>query len=299
MTIVLHATQRRNPVFACRPPIIGACLSAVLVAAAIAPAIAQDETDPGSLVPHRTVFTFSLAEAESSSGLEGVSGGMTGEWTHDCEGWMIGQTVDMTLFDRMGGEIDIVSSYATWEAFDGSEMSFTLSQESDIEGARMMRGSAARMADADETRVDYRLPEQGRESLSADVVFPVAHTVELIDRAQAGEAFYAARVFDGTELDWREHGGDFDISASISPSRTASDAEHGDDIDDSLLQGESWRMSMAHFSSDADAMEPRLEVSMRLFANGVADQLQLDYGDFVIDAQLTELERLDPPSCGG
>ena len=297
MIIVLHAVRRRNPVIANPHPVAGVCLAAVLLATA-GSASAQDEIDPGSLVPHRTVYAFSLAEAETGSGLSGVSGGMTGEWSRGCEGWTIGQTVDMTLSDRMGGTIEIASSYATWEAFDGSERSFTLSQDSDIEGTRTMRGRAARTTEPPEITVDYRLPEEGQEVLPADVIFPVAHTVELIERARAGDAFYAARVFDGTELDWRDNGGAFDISASISRSRAGDGTEEGDDIDDSLRQGDSWRMSLAHFSTDAEAMEPEFEVTMRLFANGVADQLQLDYGDFVINARLTELERLDAPVCG-
>ena len=36
---------------------------------------------------------------------------------------------------------------------------------------------------------------------------------------------------------------------------------------------------------------------MRLLANGVSQDMQLDYGDYVIKAQLDEIEPLPKPAC--
>ncbi|MAG98516.1 MAG: hypothetical protein CMM08_17735, partial [Rhodospirillaceae bacterium] len=39
------------------------------------------------------------------------------------------------------------------------------------------------------------------------------------------------------------------------------------------------------------------EVDFRMFANGVADHLVLDYGDFAVAGRLSRLEPLTEPGC--
>jgi len=50
-------------------------------------------------------------------------------------------------------------------------------------------------------------------------------------------------------------------------------------------------------ASEDVAAEPEYEQEMRLFANGVVDDLLLDYGDFTLDAELVDLVALPPPQC--
>lgn len=59
----------------------------------------------------------------------------------------------------------------------------------------------------------------------------------------------------------------------------------------------SWRVNLAFFGVGAESVEPEQEQGLRLFANGVVDEMHLDYGDFVLDADLTELTRLPAPEC--
>lgn len=313
MTIVFHASGRPNPAIDWKRPLGGVGLAAALLltGAPIADAVADTPNSgvggPGGLASHRTLYEFSLAESGARGGLESISGTMSAEWSHDCVGWTIAQTVDMVLYDRMGGAIEIASTYATWEAFDGSSFSFRLAQDSDVTGSQTLRGTATRHdgKDGGEGRVavEYRSPTEGSETLPAGIIFPVAHTVELIERAAAGEPFYAATVFDGTEMDWEQKGSAFDISATVSAAGLQAGPETGSEtderIDDSLREAAAWRIVLAHFSSDAELMSPEFQTTMRLFGNGVADRLALDYGDFVVDATLTELERLPEPSCEG
>jgi len=53
---------------------------------------------------------------------------------------------------------------------------------------------------------------------------------------------------------------------------------------------------VAFFDHDADGQQPDYEVSMRYWANGVADDLNMDFGDFVMKGRLSELVVV-PPGC--
>ena len=59
----------------------------------------------------------------------------------------------------------------------------------------------------------------------------------------------------------------------------------------------SWRMSMAYFALDNRSGEPTHEQGLRLYQNGIVDELILDYGDFALDAKLADLNALPAPDC--
>ena len=82
-------------------------------------------------------------------------------------------------------------------------------------------------------------PEQASINAPPDVLFPTAHTLYLIDQAQAGVPFVVRQVFDGTTVDDATT-----ISAVIGP--TLKPGEEGPDdhpIKSPLLDRPSWRMS--------------------------------------------------------
>jgi hypothetical protein len=49
-------------------------------------------------------------------------------------------------------------------------------------------------------------------------------------------------------------------------------------------------------ASGATASQPDYEVGLRYFENGVADELKMDFGEFVVNGQLVELA-LTPAGC--
>ena len=69
-------------------------------------------------------------------------------------------------------------------------------------------------------------------------------------------------------------------------------------IESDLIAGQpSWRIHLAYFLLDKQTMEPNHEQDFRIFANGVVDELVIDYGDFTIDAVLEDLKPLPEPGC--
>ena len=64
-----------------------------------------------------------------------------------------------------------------------------------------------------------------------------------------------------------------------------------------LVAGPSWHVALAFFAATGQAAEPAHEQSLRLHANGVVEDLVLDYGDFTVSASLQKIEKLPPPKC--
>ena len=112
----------------------------------------------------------------------------------------------------------------------------------------------------------------------------------MLERAEAGAAPVYTLVFDGSG-----DGGLFGVSAALSRQIAAGAPAQ---IPSALLDGvPSWRVNLAFFGVEAENVEPEQEQGLRLFANGIVDEMRLDYGDFVLDADLTELTGLPSPNC--
>jgi RecA/RadA recombinase len=56
------------------------------------------------------------------------------------------------------------------------------------------------------------------------------------------------------------------------------------------------RVRIAFFERSGGNLQPEYEVGMRYWENGIADQLSMDFGDYVLAGKLTELS-VPKPGC--
>jgi len=140
---------------------------------------------------------------------------------------------------------------------------------------------------------EFTKPEQATIALKPDVLFPTAHTLYLIDQAQAGAPFVVRQVFDGTTVDDATTISGV-IGPTLQPGEEAAD-EHP--IKSPLLDRPSWRMRLGFFPAESKSEEPDYELGMRLMDNGVSQDMALDYGDYVVKARLERIEPLPKPTC--
>jgi outer membrane protein OmpA-like peptidoglycan-associated protein len=139
---------------------------------------------------------------------------------------------------------------------------------------------------------EFSKPEQTTIPLKPDTLFPTAHTLFLIERAQAGEQFVVRNVFDGTTVDDATM-----ISAVIGPTLKPGLDPYDKPIKNTLLLRPGWHVRLAFFPSESKSEEPDYELSMRLLDNGVSQNMELDYGDYVVRAELEQIEPLPRPAC--
>jgi hypothetical protein len=241
------------------------------------------------IVPHRAVYDLSLAKARSSQTASQVDGRMTFVWKDVCDGWSIEYDTDMDLVFAKRGTQSVSWTYTSWESDDSTRMRFFLERAMNGQQTLTRRGRAEKGPDGGTAVITA--PERKEVPLESDTMFPGEHSRAILDAARQGERFLYAPVFDGTG----DNNGLFIGNAVIL------DSEQGNapDLDSPLLADvPSWRINLAFFTPDDTEGTPQSEQSVRYYANGVAGTLTLDYGDFVVRAELTELKSLDRPDCG-
>lgn len=242
------------------------------------------------LEPHRATYVLSLVEGPGPSVMAEVEGGLAIEWESTCDAWLSRQRLAFRGLLETGEGFLYDVRFSSWEAIDGTELRFSVRS---FEGETLVeeyRGSATN-AQGD-VRAAFTRPETEDVALPSETIFPTQHLLAVMASATAGEGLVDHTVFDG----WG-----FDALTTIT-SVIGAERSHGTETDDGG-QVQVWPVSMAYYDAiEADATEPEadtpdFEAGFLLGADGVLRDLELDYGDFRLEARLDGLEFLTPPGC--
>jgi EipB-like len=255
------------------PAVLAVVLFAVSASFAHAASLA-----PPVLAAHRALYALTLGNARDSDVIA-AHGTMGYEVLDACDGWAVRQRLDMMVTNTDGQDVHMVSDYATWESKDGLKLRFHMKQTTDSAVTAQTDGEANLERPGGPGTARYTLPKQVSIALPAGTLFPMAHTAAIIVAARAGKKFLALPLFDGTDDDGAE-----DTSIVIidwkPPFKT--DWPFLSDLP-------STRVRLAFFDRKPGTITPNYQVGMRYWENGVADALQMDFGDFVMGAKLTKL----------
>jgi hypothetical protein len=234
---------------------------------------------------HRAFYTMTLNSSRGGD-VVAASGTMGYEVIDACDGWAVRQRLSMTLTNSDGQDIKMVSDYATWEAKDGLKFRFHMKQTTDTAVTSQTDGDAKLERTGGPGEAHYTVPEDTTKPLPPGTLFPMAHTSAILAGAQSGKKFLALPLFDGTDdsgaedssvviLDWKKpEASTFPLLSSLP----------------------STRVRLAFFDRSSKSEVPTYQVGMRYWENGAADDLQMDFGDFVMNAKLTELTPM-PHKC--
>ncbi|MGO8919512.1 MAG: EipB family protein [Stellaceae bacterium] len=290
----------------------------LLGAAALLGLVLVPPARAGELAPYRALYHLSLVSAKSGSGVVAAGGAVLDEWGETCDGWTEQERFLMRLQYAEQGDEKIKSNLVSWEAKDGLRYRFDERRETSGEEGRRpndseeeAQGAAAPAGTSvEEIRGEAKLdgpdkggtaeftrPEATTLTLPAGTLFPTAHTLLLIARAQAGDQLITRKLFDGSDL-----ANAAQVTAFIGP-RLAPGATGTSDPPlpkAALLDRPSWRIRLAFFPAAAAAGTgglPDYEETIRLLDNGVVGEMLFDYGDYTIRAKLDDIEALPRPSC--
>lgn len=240
------------------------------------------------VTPHRAVYKMSLSSARNSSKVADVRGRMLFEWGDACDGWTVEQRFQLRFLYAEGDEMQMVTNYVTWEAKDGLGYRFNIRKLVNGELDEEVKGNASLKADGSGGTARFTKPEAAEHKLPAGTVFPTHHTLSILENASTGEKFFARTVFDGAEDD-----GLTEISTVIGATTEAKAK-----LDDNpLLRLPAYPVRLAFFPTQSDNPAPEYEMSMVLLRNGIAESMQIDYGDFTVKAILEKLEALPKGGC--
>jgi hypothetical protein len=252
------------------------------------PALAQGL---GGLVPHRAVYNLELAEASERSGISSMFGRMVYEFTgSECEGYRVNFRF-VTQVDT-GGEKKITDQQSsTFEDMKNGRFEFESKTYNNEELSKQVSGMAQRRDD--KIAVDLTEPVTKELNLTA-ARFPTQHTLDVINRAEHGEHFFEARVFDGSDNADKTL-----YTSTVMGSPVGATADDPDAANAGKLKTEkTWPVTIAYFD-DAPGTDgtPTYSMSFKLYANGVSRDLLMDYGDFSLKGTLVKLDFLPADSA--
>jgi len=264
-------------------------LKLFLLAAGLAALTAAAAAGGAEIAPHRALYAMTLGSTRGDSGVVEANGMMDYEWGETCDGWTIEQRYRLKMRYAESRDVDITSSFVTWEAKDGLHYRFNQRQTRNGEVDQEIRGEARLDGPGKGGVAEFTKPQTHTLKLAPGVLFPSAHTILLIDKAGEGKAFVSRQVFDGATDE-----NAVQVSAVIG---TKIVPEPASAKPTPLLERPGWQVRLAFFPADAHAEEPDYELGMRLLDNGVSRDMVIDYGDYSIRAKLDDIEALGKPSC--
>src|SRR5205823_15014899 len=174
---------------------LGPAATATLLAAGLGVASA-DRAGAAEIVPHHAVYSMSLGNTHGDSGVSGASGTMAYQWGEACDGWTVEQRYRLKMGYAESPDVSISSNFVTWEAKDSLRYRFNQKETRSGGPDQEIRGEAKLEGSGKSGTVEFDKPETKNLKLPAGVLFPSAHTIYLIDRAQAGENFVSKQIFD-------------------------------------------------------------------------------------------------------
>lgn len=266
---------------------------AALAATSIAttPARAADPAPPPvPMAAHRAVYKLILDTSRGD--VTNASGQMNYEVTDACDGWATRQRLALDIANRDGQDIELVSDYATWESKDGLSMRFRMRQTTDTAVTDQVEGTATLDGPGGAGTVHYTVPETKDVPLPAGTLFSMAHTEAIIAAARSGQKFLSVPIFDGTGSKGAQDS--FIVIGSWGPTAAAPYP--------ALAKFDSGKVHISFFdrdtkpSNDKPTGSPDYEVGMTYFANGVANDLIMNFTDFTMRGTFAEFTET-PPHC--
>ena len=245
------------------------------------------------LAAHRAVYDITLKDAAERSGINNVRGRMVIELTGNvCDGWNVEfRMINQYILQR--GQTRLADNRSTsWEDGEGNRLRYSQRQYIDNQLQEEVLVKADRSVSGDKLIASMSKPDKKSFELPNDAVFPAQHQLRLVGAALAGESTERSVVYDGSE------GTKVYVATSII-GRKLEQVTQGGEGAAALKALQAWPVSISYYSLDDAANEglPVYQVRFRMFENGVAGDLELDYTDFVLTGRLNSLVLLDNGEC--
>jgi len=268
--------------------------AAVAVSPPVLPAYANTVT------PHKALYDFSLVSVTSGAGVTDIRGHMFYEQDDACDAWTTDHRFTVTYYYPERQPLVNTSHYVAWEAKDQSQFQFSSERQENGVVTELLRGFVAREKDGAAT-AEYVRPDDLTFSLPQGYFLPTGHINEILKHAKAGDRFFNAVMFDGTDADGPIEASVF-IGDKLTPEQLKQHlpkvVQKGKTFDRALLSPNAWPVRMAIFPLvQKDSMTPAYEMDLILHDNSVVSYALVDYKSFKVEQRLTALEPLPIRKC--
>jgi len=256
-------------------------------------------TAAADLIPHQVLYRMKLGTETRGSGIADAEGVMAYSFRDNCGSWSAETRVKLRIFYTEGHDVDIGWSFASWEAKDGLAYSFSTHRRRDGEVFEVLKGKVARSAPGAAGAMRFSIPEGKIISLPEGTLFPTRHLLDLFAASERGEPIFHRTVFDGASLD-----NPYKINVVIARAGLSSKVTTTATLElaqvlaaGGLDPAPVRHMRMAFFPIKSSTAEPEFEVDVDYRADGIANRIRQDFGDFTIDLILDKIKMLKRPIC--
>jgi hypothetical protein len=282
----------------------GAGIAAALVVGVAVTVVAPSQAAPVAagqavaLAPHRAVYDLKLLRSRGKRALEQVRGRILYDFSGSaCDGYAL-QFRQVSELDSGEGKVALSDLRATtWE--DGGAKSFRFNSQNFVD--RNNIDTVDGRANRDDRQVEVRLdkPKPKTFAMGKDMVFPTEHMRLIIEAARAGKSLVELPVFDGSDGGEKIYNTLTVIGAEIAPDQKKPTDAAADKPQLAALKR--WPVTVSYFDRAGKKGEgeqtPAYAITFELYENGISRDLKLDYGDFVVAGEMSQLEVKDAPAC--
>ena len=262
-----------------------------LIACALGLAMAAPSFAAVPLAGHHAVYKLSLLRSTGTKAPESVDGLLTYDFSGSaCDGYAI-TLRQMTALQPQEGDSRVSEmKTASFEGGDAQDYRFKVDSKEQSTTQEQVDGNAHK--DGGGVAVALKQPKVDTVTLDRGVLFPTEHLRKVLDTAEAGGKVLSAQVFDGSDTGRKV----FNTLSVIGAEKHATPPEQAARIDP-LNTMRRWPVAISYFDAGKPDDPPEYVLSFDLYENGIAGTLKLDYGDFVLSGDLTELKLLPVSAC--
>lgn len=249
------------------------------------------------LAAHRAVYDLKLARTSGKRGLQAVRGRILYDFSGSaCEGYVL-QFRQVSELDSGEGKVAVSDLRAsTWE--DGTATEFRFSSQSFVNEKAQESVDGRALRDSGKVVVRLTKPAEKTFELEPNIVFPTEHMRRIIEAAREGKTLLEFPVYDGSENGERVYNTLTVIGQAIGPDEQPS---AGAAAAEAALKGlKRWPVTISYFdraAKESGEQTPAYAISFQIFENGVSRALTLDYGDFAVSGEMSQLEMKDVRPC--
>jgi len=271
-------------------------LRLALISLAISVAPVAHASNLEGLLPHRAVYDLSLNKASDRSGITGIKGRIVYEMTGSaCEGFATRfRFFTQVSTPRKGFTND--QRTTSFESADGKSFSFVNKSYLNGQLEQDLKGRAERSDEA--MQVEISLPKEQSLELN-DAIFMSEHMAQIIKAAKAGDTVHQAVVFDGSG----EADEVMETTAIIGKERDDLTEVTGeaDGLGKDFAGQPAWPVTVSYFKQDdvlgTGEKTPLYAVSFYMHESGVSRRLIMQYEDYSLRGDLTQIEMLETEPC--
>ncbi|MCD8563327.1 MAG: cell envelope integrity EipB family protein [Alphaproteobacteria bacterium] len=252
-------------------------------------AFAAPPSDPATeagFIPHKALYKIGLVSTKSGSQIINIDGQMFYQWESTCDGWTSDNRFKILYEYADSDPMAVESDFSTFETFDGKSLNFSSQRKRDDEVFEEMRGQALLDQKDGGGEAKFSIPDGLSYKLEPGTLFPMQHTLEVLKHVKAGDKFFKAVIFDGSD-----EAGPVEVNAFIGKEVDGAEGfKQSDDFDLSLLKGKARKVRLAFFPLNDTEATSDYEMDLVMHENGVISDMTIYYEDFALSQKLIALE---------